>query len=113
MWKRGGRREADWISVNDKLPESGKHVLVSCEVRRLDGFKKRYLCIAFYAEPHKISEHYPEEDYCYDYDEEQDEYYLKEGWYEVIQNWDEYSSVVIEDFVTHWQALPEPPKEET
>lgn len=101
----------DWISVRDKLPECGKHVLTSCEVRLLSGSKKRYTCIAFHAEKHKISEHYPEEDYCYDYDEEQDEYYLKEGWYEVIHNWDEYSSVVIDDFVTHWMPLPEPPKE--
>lgn len=46
-----------------------------------------------------------------EYDEETDEYYLKEGWYEVIRNWDEYGSAVIGDFVTHWMPLPEPPKE--
>ena len=100
-----------WISVNDRLPECGKYVLTSCEVRLLSGSKKRYTCIAFHAEKHKISEHFPEDDYCFDYDEEHDEYYLKEGWYEVIHNWDEYSSVVIEDFVTHWMPLPKPPEE--
>lgn len=53
-----------------------------------------------------------DDDIAYDYNEEEDEYYLKEGWYECINNWDEYSSIVIGDFVTHWQNLPEPPKEE-
>lgn len=50
---------------------------------------------------------------CYDYCEEDDEYYLKEGWYEIIHNWDEYGSIVIGDFVTHWMPRPEPAKEIT
>ena len=52
------------------------------------------------------------EDIDADYDEETDEYYFPEGWWEVIKNWDEYSCVAIEDTVTHWMPLPEPPKEE-
>jgi len=101
-----------WISVKDRLPENGKHVLATCEVRSLYGYKKRYVCEAFYAAKHSIKEgKYPEETDCYDYDEEEDEYYLQEGWYEVIHNWDEYSSIVIDDFVTHWMPLPEPPEE--
>lgn len=103
-----------WISVKERLPESGKHVLATCEIRSLYGYKKQYVCEAYYAEAHSISEwKYLEDTDCYDYSEEDDEYYLKEGWYEVINNWDEYGSVVIEDSVTHWMPLPEPPKEET
>lgn len=44
---------------------------------------------------------------CY-YDEEEDMYYVEEGWYETNQfddvNWK------IEGTVTHWMPLPAPPK---
>ena len=96
------------------MPKSEKRVLVTCEIRSLHGYKKQYVCEAFHADAYSVSEgKYPEDTDCYDYCEEDDEYYLKEGWYEVIHNWDEYSSVVIDDFVTHWMPLPEPPKEVT
>ena len=103
---------SQWISVKDRPPESGKHVFAACEIRSLYGYKKQYVCEAFYAKEHSISAgRYPEDDDCYDYSEEDDEYYLKEGWYEVIHNWDEFGGVLIGDFVTHWMPLPEPPME--
>ena len=101
-----------WISVKDRLPESGKHVLTTCEIKSLYGYKNRYVCEAFYAEEYSIPEgKYPEDTDCYDYNEEDDEYYLKEGWYEVIHNWGEYSSVVIDDYVTNWMPMPGLPEE--
>lgn len=105
-----------WISVKDKMPQSGEHVLVCCEIHPLNPngmSKKHYICDGYYAAKHSIADGCRDSDYydAYDYDEEEDEYYLKEGWYEVIKNWDEYSSVVIEDFVKYWMPLPELPEE--
>ena len=99
-----------WIPVTERLPESETHVLAAC---RTLFSNCGYICDAFYAAPKSI------EVSCYDaceceteYDEEEDKYFLVSGWYEVIKNWDDYNSIAIEDKVTHWMPLPEPPKEE-
>jgi hypothetical protein len=46
-----------------------------------------------------------------EYDEATDTYYLKEGWLELIENWDEFSSVYFDsrNIVTGW--MPAPPFE--
>ena len=103
----------EWISVKDRLPENGAHVLLCCEMRRYGGeIAGKYVCDGYYAEANKIiAGGFPDECDC-EYSEEDDEYYLCEGWYEVIKNWDDYNSVAVEDFVTHWMPLPDPPKGE-
>ncbi len=103
----------EWIPVDDRLPESGVHVLICCEMHRYGGeIAGKYVCDGYYAEANKIiAGGFSDECEC-EYSEEDDEYYLCEGWYEVIKNWDDYNSVAVEDFVTHWMPLPEPPKGE-
>ena len=103
----------EWISVKDRLPESGVHVLICCEMHRYGGeIAGKYVCDGYYAEANKIiAGGFPDECNC-EYSEEDDEYYLCEGWYEVIKNWDDYSSVTVEDFVTHWMPMPLAPEEE-
>ena len=100
-----------WIPVKDRLPENGVHVLLCCEMHRCGGeIAGKYVCDGYYAEANKIiAGDFPDECDC-EYSEEDDEYYLCEGWYEVIKNWDDYNSVRVGDFVTHWMPLPEPPK---
>ena len=94
-----------WIPVSERLPESGVHVLVACEMRG-QYCGGRYVCDGFYAKANtQPSYGYPDE-CAVEYSEEDDEYYLLEGWYEVVKSWDDYSSIVIDDFVTHWMPLP-------
>ena len=97
----------EWISVDDRLPENGVHVLLCCEIHRYGGeIAGKYVCDGYYAEANKIiAGGFPDECYC-EYSKEDDEYYLCEGWYEVIKNWDDYNSVAVEDFVTHWMPIP-------
>ena len=104
------RKQSEWISVDERLPESGMHCLLCCDVKRYDGTHRQYVCDGYYAERFK-EECYSADDECVtEYNEETDEYYLHEGWYENINNWDDYSSIGIADTVTHWMPLPEAPK---
>lgn len=103
--------DTKWIPVTERLPESGVHVLVCCEIRSGGTVYKRYVCDGYYAKRFTEQTWNNSGDIACEYREEDDEYYLLEGWYEIIKNWDDYNSIVIGDFVTHWMPLPEPPKE--
>lgn len=103
------KAERRWVPVDQThTPVSGKHVLLLCEIRPSG---KRYVCDGFYAAQKAIVASGDDDgEFSSEYDEATDEYYLLEGWYEVVKNWDEYSSIVIEDFVIGWQPLPTVPK---
>ena len=45
-----------------------------------------------------------------EYNEADDTYYTLPGWYEMIDNWDDYTAVAINADPTNWMPLPEPPK---
>jgi hypothetical protein len=44
------------------------------------------------------------------YDEKDDCYYIKEGWYELIDCWDDYGYVKIDGPVIAWCVMPELPE---
>ena len=48
---------------------------------------------------------------CGEYCEEKDAYFVRAGWYELIDNWDDFRFVSIyEGEPVAWQPLPAPPK---
>ena len=52
-------------------------------------------------------------EYIGDYDEERDDWKISSGWWEGLHyNPDDVYNNVVDDEVTHWMPLPEPPKEE-
>ena len=50
-----------------------------------------------------------EDDCDCQYSKEKDNFYYPEGWYEVVENWDEWSFINIYDEVTDWKTLPDSP----
>lgn len=101
-----------WISVEDRLPELEKTVLIRC---RSQFSQFGYVCCGFYVPEgtyREDSEYNWDYECCNEYDEEKDDYIVNAGWYEAIRNWDDYNAVGVADIVTHWMPLPEPPKGE-
>ena len=97
-----------WTSVKDVMPKSGVTVLVC--YRNSHGNVRR---IRAKWTPAKTDEANAEFDWG-EYDEESDTYWTPEGWYECIDNWDEFSSVMVsEGEITHWMPLPLAPDDPT
>lgn len=97
-----------WIPVSESMPEARKIVL-ACYLNNAGNY--RIIRCKWYPAYTEVTDI----DLCGwgDYDEKTDEYYTPEGWYECIDNWDEYESVFFEDDITHWMELPEPPNKDT
>ena len=92
-----------WISVRKAIPPNGRKVLATY----LNSYKNRRIITAQYFRRFEV-ESSGENGEFDEYRKEDDTYYVCEGWYECVDNWNEYSSFyVTEGTVTHWMELPE------
>ena len=103
-----------WINVKDRMPENEVDVLICAQRRYYKGGTIPVVSTAFYTDGKMKTE---ESGYNWDlgnvdmeYDEEVDAYIVPEGWWESVRYGEEFSAV--DDFVTHWMPMPQPPKGE-
>ena len=108
--------ESKWISVNEKLPEAEMRVLVCAETRCTDGKKYRHITAAMYEDGNVWREdsswNFNDFNNLESYDEEKDDWKIPKGWWEYTIYNDDEGNYMIDDFVTHWIPLPEPPESE-
>lgn len=100
---KAARNEASqWISVDERLPESKCLAVYKTERGQQFVIRARYI---------KRYEIEATGDECEtDYNEADDVDYVKAGWYECIDNWGDFASVAVcEGVVTHWTSLPRSP----
>ena len=105
-------KKNEWISVEDGPPKNEQEVLIYCN---RDGFK--FVCPAIYEDGTMLTQNscwnwYDIEEYG-TYSEENDDYFVPKGWWENRQfTPDDVYNCPVDCEVTHWKALPKPPKEE-
>lgn len=108
--------EPHWIPCSERLPENRVDVLIC--YREWQKYAKRYVYTivnGWYARKYSVKENvFSEWEMDSDYKEDEDEFYIPEGWYEFttqgnadLMNW------YINAEVVAWMPLPEPYKEVT
>lgn len=108
----------EWISVEDRLPEPEKEVMVLAirRFKHMEGINREIPVVttAMYEDgtiprDDSIWNWY---DLDFIYDEETDIEYVPEGWWECRHyNPDDVYNNMVDDEVTHWMPLPAPPTE--
>ena len=93
-----------WVSVKEGFPV-GRKVLATYQNEMS---KRRIVCAVYYkrfsveSHPDDCCEEQNDE-YC----EDDDTYYIRAGWYECIDNWDNFSEIFIhEGVVDYWMPQP-------
>ena len=109
----------EWISVKDRLPEPETEVMILAEHKTYSfkgAVKMRHIVTTgMYEDGSKNTEdsEWHWETDGFEYDEEVDAYIIPEGWWEYKHyNGDDEYNHPVDDKVTHWMPLPQPPKGE-
>lgn len=87
-----------WISIKDDLPPNGKLVNIAYSNER----KVNLVTTGFYRRKFEVEADFVYDD-DFDYHEEKDEYFFKEGWSSSCLEAEYVYSI---SNVTHWQPLP-------
>ena len=107
-----GKLLTGWIPVSEKLPEAETPVLI-CATRKLSNGKEAQIrSLAMYEDGKTTTDNsaFDWDNADFEYDEKSDSFVVPEGWWEYPVYSESFSSV--DDFVTHWMPMPEPPKED-
>lgn len=96
-------KSGEWISVKERLPEEQFVLAFGLN----ENSKQRRIRARFVAPFSEIAD-MEFNDENYDYSDEEDEYFLKSGWYE-SNDCEEINWRVSYD-ITHWMTLPNPPQ---
>ena len=93
-----------WTSVARAVPDTTKKVLATY----LNKLGNRRIVIANWVQARTQKTQWDDEEFgISEYDESSDEFFLKEGWYECIENNEEYGMYwIYEGEVTHWAPMP-------
>ena len=103
LWNTRADTKPQWIPVTERLPVKK---VIARYINCAGNERKVMACYV----PRWTVESTGEEDY-YEHHEESDIFYLREGWYEQLDNWGEYSACYIhEGVVTHFCEIPEGPE---
>lgn len=97
----------EWISVNEQMPEPRERVLAFYT----NEYKRNRIELACYIPPRTVkAEDYLSEEAegCSEYDEENDIYWVIEGWFE--DSWESDMNWQLNQTITHWMPLPEIPE---
>jgi hypothetical protein len=99
-----------WIPVVRALPDTTKKVLATY----LNKAGKRRIVIANWIQARTQKSPWDDQDIdIAEYDESSDECFLKEGWYECVENCEDYGMWwIYEGEVTHWMSMPPSPTSE-
>ena len=95
------------VPVGERLPEPNTKVLAHY-FNKLG--KGRTICAIWVPAKTRVSDSDIDEDLEFEYDDKTDQFYWPEGWYETIENWEEFGYLkVYEGEVAYWQPLPKWP----
>lgn len=100
-FEAGQKAGQEWIPVSDRLPVDCRNVYI----RGINDCGMDRTAKAMYCRKFKLEANEQTDESLWDYNQEDDEYYLKEGWYE--SNTSSEIDYVIDFEVTDWQPLPE------